>query len=260
MYFVLFFCIILQCFSRYYSMMEACLQGTVTTDSTTLYDLRYFYVDEHRIGHYTCGVAFESMMLVFRKARFSNFCDHAWYLAVQSSENPVVQGFLAEHICLNRIQIRGLQVVHPDLGRMDQASFKTQPDWRNLLWSNKSLCLYVPTDYNFRAVDGVILLLDHKAKIAHLFPLQITLSMRHKESDKDFYSEMWFPWIQPFEHAGITVNSTFVWIDKKEPSTRSQSPLIKELRSGTRIVHPGYNSVHVGIREVDSELASILGL
>ena len=241
--------------------MEACLQGTVTTDREDLYDLRYFYVDECGIGHYACGVAFESMMSIFRQHRFNKFCGHEWYSAVKrSSENPVVQGFLAEHICLNHILTHGLQVVDERLGRMDQASFETLPNWDYMLWSDKELCLYVPTNYNFRAVDGAILLLDHSAKSAHLFLLQITLSMRHKESDKDFYSNMWFEWVESIETAGFTVESTFVWIDKKQPSTQTEPVLTRTLRSGTKIVRPEYCSTHVGIGQVDERLAVVLGL
>jgi hypothetical protein len=60
----------LQHFFRYYNIMEACLQQyLVAPDIKSLYDVRYFYVDEDQIGHYTCGVAFKSMMTLLGKYR-----------------------------------------------------------------------------------------------------------------------------------------------------------------------------------------------
>jgi len=84
--------------------------------------------------------------------------------------------------------------------------------------------------------------------------------MRHKESDKDFYSKTWFSWIVDLEFAGFTVKSTFVWIDKKQPSTGSQPAPIKQLRSGEKLVQPEYCSMHLGIGQVDRKLAIVLGL
>jgi len=155
---------------------RACLHGTVTTDTNEFCDLRYLYVNEHRIGHYTCGVAFESMMEIFRQHRLNESCGGEWHSAVhQSSKNPLVQGFLAERIYLNHIVTHGLQAVDPRLGQMDQAFYKTQPNWDHMLLGNKEQCLYVPMNYNFRAVDSVRVLLDHKAMIAHPFLLHITI-------------------------------------------------------------------------------------
>jgi hypothetical protein len=148
-------------------------------------------------------------------------------------------------------------VVDARLGQMDQASFETQPNWDHMLRSNKKLCLYVPINYNFRAVDGAVLLLDHSAKKAHLFLLQITLSIRHKDSEADFYSSMWFSWVQSIEAAGFTVESTFVWIDKEQPSMQFQPALTKKLCSGGKVVQPEYYSTHVGIGQIDQKLGVI---
>src|SRR5262245_18710962 len=114
--------------------MDACLQGSeVEVDIRTLYDLRYLYVDEG-IGHCTCGTAFEAMMSKLREHRLNEFCGQEWYSAVQrSSGNPVMQGFLAEHICLNQIATNGLKAVDSSLGRMSHFSFSTEPNWDSLL-------------------------------------------------------------------------------------------------------------------------------
>ena len=146
--------------------MEACLQQSpVGTDYKDLYDLRYFYVDEGGTGRYTCGVAFESMMTLFSKYKFDKFCDEEWYSAVErSSKNPVVQGYLAEHICLCRISSYGLPMVDSNLNQMDRVMFQDKPSWKNQLRTKEKCCLYVPAAYNFDHVDGVILRLDDRQK------------------------------------------------------------------------------------------------
>jgi hypothetical protein len=242
--------------------MDTCLQSRpVSSNMPELYDLQYFYVDANHIGQYTCGVAFETMMSLFRRHRLSLFCGQEWYSAVQrSSGNPVVQGFLAEHICLSQIMSSGLCVVSSVLGRMEHTTFEDIPNWDNQLSSGHTIRLYIPTVYNFRAVDAVILHLDRNAKSAHLYPIQITLSKQHRQSDHNFYEKMWFNWIKPMENIELTVESTFVWIDKKQPGDDVVPQKVRILRKESKIIRPAYSSVHVGIQQVDEKLSNSLGL
>ena len=243
--------------------MDACLQSRRSqANMPELYDLRYFYIDRDDIGHFTCGVAFETMMLLLKQHRLSQFCGEEWYSAVgRSSVNPVVQGFLAEHICLSQIASHGLLTVSPSLGRMSHTSFEVQPNWSEQLSSTHSaqtVRLYIPTAYNFKAVDAAILRCD--SKTVHMYLIQIKLSMRHKLSDQAFYQDMWREWVRPFEEGGYSVKSTFVWIDKKQPANHIEPALVKELRSGLKTMQPEYHSIHIGIEQVDQRLARILGL
>jgi hypothetical protein len=177
-----------------------------------------------------------------------------------STLRTVVQGYLAENICLSTIAANGLLAVDPQLGRMSHASFQEKPVWDAQLQSKFELCLYTPTSRSFRAVDGVILRLCHHTKKAHMYPIQFTLNMQHKRSDKDFYAEMWGEWAKPIKGAGFTLESTFVWIDKKQPSDRIEPTLVRATRSQKKIVHPQYRVTHVGIEQVDCRLARSLGL
>jgi hypothetical protein len=241
--------------------MKACLQHRrVEVDDRALYDLRYFYVDEGRVGHYTCGVAFEAMMSVFR-AREEYFCSHEWYTAVRLSTNPVVRGFLAEHICLTSIANNGLVVVDKGLAtQMPVATFQTEPDWSPFLCSAQHCHLYVPIAYNFKAVDGVILLLDRQNKKAHMFLIQVTLGRRHSKSADDFYASMWWDWVRPLGMAGFeNVQSTFVWIDQEQRADGIKSEKTRASRSGEKAVQPEYRVVHIGIDKIDRELATALG-
>jgi len=86
------------------------------------------------------------------------------------------------------------------------------------------------------------------------------LSQNHKQLDKDFHTKLWLRWIKLIESAGDSAQSTFVWIDKKQPSDHLEPKLVRALRSGNKVVHPEYSVVHVGVEMVDSRLASALGI
>lgn len=121
--------------TRYLKIMKACVLGDpVDLDDRELYDLRYFYVDKHYIGRSTCGVAFESMILMLRTQDSTRFSENACYSAVsRSRNNPVVRGFLAEQICLRSIAAMGLVAVNGKLGRMSTAQFDTIPNFDDVL-------------------------------------------------------------------------------------------------------------------------------
>ena len=118
--------------------------------------------------------------------------------------------------------------------------------------------LYVPTAYNFANIDAIILSL--KDKSAHLCPIQVTLSRDRKNSEKGFYTEMWQPWIESLDIAGLTINPTFVWIDKRQPATQHQNTVYKLTRQGEGLVQPGHQSIHIHIRQIDDQLAEALSL
>lgn len=248
--------------NRYLDIMRACVRGdAVNINDRRLYDLRHFYVDEKGIGCYTCGIAFETMMSILRTYSDAPFLDQLWYTAVSRSTNPVVRGFLAEQICLSSIAASGLKAVHPDLGRMSTAYFDAEPAFDQLLSTNNhTIRLYIPTAYNFMTVDGIILLVDHNSKKATIFPIQFTLSQNHNQSDKEFHTRLWPTWIKPITSAGFSVCSTFVWIDKKQPSEHVEPKVVQKLRSGDKVVHLEYSVVHVGVEMVNSRLAFALGI
>jgi hypothetical protein len=245
-------------FLSYLDNIKACLQNQpVQSEDRKLYDLRYFYVDEDQVGHYTCGVAFEAMMRQLRM-RAEQFCQEDWYSTVRASSNPVVQGFVAEDICLAAIGKDGLMIVNRDLGPMSRATFAVKPQWDLCLRTEHTRYLFAPSTYNFRAVDGVILLLDRAKHLAHIYPIQITLSMRQRDSDEVFYGAMWPEWQTGL--LGFTVQSTFIYIDKNQPSTEVVPEFNRDLRYKTKAVNPEYRRVHVGIEQVDRRLASALGI
>ena len=246
--------------------MEACLQNAAISNdkhAKSVYDLRYFYVKEGR-GFYTSGVAFESMLAIFRERRFQNFNSDGWYTAVSETGNPIVKGYIAEQICINKISAKGLPMVDAGLTMMEVTPFSVRPAWNMEVGKGSSkqaskystVHLYVPTAYNFPNIDAVILAL--KDTSAHIVPIQVTLSRDHKDSEEIFYKEMWQPWTEQLENAGFTVSSTFVWIGKGELFEGFREEVVKSTRQGARLIQPEHRRMHIPIRMISRRLATAL--
>ena len=168
--------------------MNACIQNQpVDHDNHQLYDVRFFYTQPSflrgRVGRVTCGLAYECMARLLLRHRFNEFGSDMWYDAVKASDNPVVRGFLAEQICLKHISTNGLTAVDMSLGRMNHRFFSIKPSFDDQLSGTpahakheQSKFLYIPSAWNFTAVDGAILSLNTTTKTAHLFPIQFTIS------------------------------------------------------------------------------------
>lgn len=141
---------------------------------------------------------------------------------------------------------------------MSSTPFENKPAFGELLLTGQTLRLYVPLAYNFMTVDGAILLLDYGSKKATIFTIQFTLSQRHKQSDEEFHNRLWLTWIEPLVEAEFTVDSTFVWIDTKQPSEHVKPEVVRGFRSGDKVVHPTYTVIHVGVKTVHQKLAIAL--
>jgi hypothetical protein len=47
--------------------MRAILLGERVIANMDLYDSRYFYFDDDDVGHFTCGIAFQTLMGIYRE-------------------------------------------------------------------------------------------------------------------------------------------------------------------------------------------------
>ena len=63
---------------------------------TGYHDRRYFHF-EGRVGHAACGLARQSLLLIYRELQLSIISDESWYQAILPS-NPTVRGYLAEQM------------------------------------------------------------------------------------------------------------------------------------------------------------------
>jgi hypothetical protein len=246
---------------RYFEITNACLRGaTYTTALASYYDLRYFYFDDEDVGHYTCGFVFQVMISLLRQRPDVVLYGQEWYSAVKKCKNPVVQGFLSEQICLSAIGRHGLKALDPSLGPMYTTIFEGVPVWDAFLQTGENSRLFLPKPFNFKAIDGVILQVDHKKKSALLYPIQITLSLKERDSVNVFYKDMWGDWIEPMMQKGYSVNSLFIFIDLKQPSDEPKPWGTRWGRSSAKKpkLEGGFSVVHLGIQQIDSELASTI--
>ena len=189
----------------YHSCLDillACFQETEFFAAKKIYyDLRYFSFKDD-IAHSSCGIARYTIMTIYRTHRFEWTDFSTWSTAIWKSQNPVVEGFLAEQLCLLVIKRHGLLVVsdHAPAGLLEVEYFLDRPNWATII--NKpdvNCCLYMPSVFNYPNVDAAILQLD-RDKLepkARLYLIQMTLARSHKDSEMLSYRDQWQEWVRP---------------------------------------------------------------
>ena len=242
--------------------MESILLGKDSFADKSEYDLRYFYFN--RTGaHATCGIAFGTLLPIYRKFKGSRSDQlDLWYGAIAISPNPTVLGYLVEHVCLNAIENVGLKTVDPNLKTpLDKVFFDQQPDMKQLLNGCKTCQLYLPTIFNFPNIDALIVRVNNKGKGkgAYFYPIQITIAKVHKDSEAAFYREQWEAWKDPFVQKGYKVFSTFVWVNREEPSKKD----VPEKTRGSRqkkvmVVEHAWQVETVTIKSLDMRLENMI--
>ena len=219
------------------------------------YDKRYFYF-EGQVGHAACGLARLTLLPIYREWQLSTIGDESWYHAILST-NPTVRGYLAEQVCLATIARKGLSKVSHDLGGPMRVEYFTGiPFWANFIQSGDTVRLYLPKAFNYPAIDAAILLLDRTRKKVWLFPIQVTLAQKHKDSETLFYQTKWGAWTRGFD--GFELESTFVWIDNHRPRQSDVPTEERALRARNVMLNPPHSSIHIGVADVDQRLFNVL--
>jgi len=223
-------------------IMGSCLLNLNVTDEAELYDHRYLYVDSSSIGHYTCGLARDTMAKMLRHYGQSKFfLSNAWLTRMEEFRgNPVILGFLVEQACLSSISMHGLHVRGLDVKNMTTIVFQGYPMYD----LSHDLALYIPLTFNFKAIDGLILSLDKVNMVAHLIPIQVTISQRHSDSESKFF-ENWSNWISGL--GSYSANATFLWI------TKASGPISNKVAYTVR-----YRSIWVSVEEVNIDISNHL--
>lgn len=105
--------------------------------------------------------------------------------------------------------------------------------------------LYLPLAYNHPAVDALLVHLDQKTMQAHLYPIQVTVAGRHKDSETVFFSN-WDKWCSDLHGAEYTVSATFLWIDATDQFTTEEiEARTRSSRSGQHPLNPSYEVKHI---------------
>src|SRR5207244_1370432 len=83
---------------------------------------------------------------------------------------------------------------------------------------------------------------------AFVFPLQITMAKRHKDSAVMFFNE-WEKWVKDLQ--GFDIKITFLWISPNDPSTMENDETVRTLRGRIVRINPSYTSRNIHVKDVD---------
>jgi len=203
-------------------MRGALSQGPVQDSARViphLVDHRYFY-DQFdpklaRVGNFSCGLARDAAtgMLLENNVVFAG-ADFLTSLP-KHIDNPSVAGFMIEKAVLSSIQLYGLNAVKETNGSMIVKSY--QGGIPSLYPQGGDLVLHLPGSFNFKTIDGVIVRKAAPKKgntkeQLFVFPLQITVAKKHKDSHATFFKQ-WKQWIQDLDEFDVVPE--FIWISEK---------------------------------------------
>lgn len=250
-------------------MLSCILELPLRCFDWDLYDPRYFHRKETwhyqtETWHYSCGMARQALMSVYRRHQFKKIQFYQWFDIICESDNPVVQGFLVEQLCLWVIARDGLRAITPlgidaPDGPIETESFQQVPNWDSLINStDRTSCLYLPDRFNYVNVDGAILqITSRNPKQAHLYLIQITLAKDHKDSETHFYQNQWWNWVQALEKNCWSVESTFIWIDKKAPEQGVKAKKVQVTHSGEHKLTPDHCYWQSGFQSLDNRFGKL---
>jgi hypothetical protein len=148
-------------------MASAICGGSVQVDMPNFYDARYFCVLEGiacTIGQYISRCAASVME---SQRRLDLFRDSLWINTIRLQRtNPSVLGFLVEKAVLGYMTLGEVvaRVLHrPELRsqRVEVRSFKLGTEASSLTSANV-LTLYIPEEFNYKAVDAVLRIVERR--------------------------------------------------------------------------------------------------
>ena len=208
---------------RHYEYMKACVFGLPVSTSwkhiRDLVDHRYFY--DHfdpklgRVGNFSCGLARNAAaeILLANNVVFTGV-DFLKPLP-KHIDNPSVVEFMIEKAVLSSISLYGLNAAKETNGSMIVKSYLG--GIQSLYPEMGDLVLHLPGSFNFKTIDGVIVRKagpknDNTKNQLFVFPLQVTVSKKHKDSHATFFKE-WKQWIQDLKEFDVVPE--FIWISEK---------------------------------------------
>jgi len=183
------------------------------TRNFKLIDHRYFYHLDNGSGQHTCGLVRDAVAEQLLEWNL-NFADTDFLNSLaEYIDNQSVTGFLIEYAVLSSIQSNGLAIFADLKTSMEVKLFNGVSDI-NMDIVDRPV-LYRPRKYNFKAIDGLIVLiksgkLKDARKTLSIYPLQITLTpATHRPSREQFFEE-YGKWITDISKFDVKVE--FLWI------------------------------------------------
>ena len=167
------------------------------------------------MGNFSCGLARDAAagMLLANNVVFAGV-DFLKSLP-KHIDNPSVAGFMIEKVVLSSISIYGLNAAKETNGSMIVESY--HGEIQSLYPQMGDLVLHLPGSFNFKTIHGVIVRKagpkkDNTKKQLFVFPLQVTVAKKHKDSHATFFKE-WKQRIHGLEEFDVVPE--FIWISEK---------------------------------------------
>jgi hypothetical protein len=219
-------------------------------------DNRYFYTTEG-IGRATSLIAKKALANYLRPlCTHTEFLSTQWYRSVQmAGDNSVLLGFLIEQMLLSWVSGNGCPSAGQEFNIPPTKTIPVQMfngDYPEPTYD--PLVLYVPTKFNFKAIDALLVHRDTAKKIATIVPIQITLQENHSDSEAGFFNH-WAAWSALFP--GDTVNAKFLWIKETLRAIDKITEVEAKYRA-SRLVYPAYCRIFKTVADISPELGEKL--
>jgi hypothetical protein len=227
----------------------ACLTCGVADTALELLDWRYFYVDDDRRCHVTCGVVrLVARALLRRQKKLSDLLDPR---TVMSGKNPAALGFHVEYLIVLHFWLHGCLVAGPEFGetRMEESSGGDMPT--SLEPDFEGSILYRPASFNFRAVDAILVHREKGNAKAVIVGIQVTIAGAHSDLEEKFFRR-WEDWQALMNCENIEFR--FLWIVENRRNRKREIVVpakTRKLNGRTIVVAPQYTSIETTVKEVD---------
>jgi len=224
-------------------------------------DWRHFYIRNAK-GAVTCGIARRAATDFLRS--FGNpedFLDPQWSHSLRlAGNNMCILGFLVEQMVLSWMTNRGCGFIEERFrDRLHTVLVDAIPE--DVSIKPPGVVLYIPTVYNFPAVDAVLVEIGPEGTAA-VYGIQVTISQTHSDAEEMFFRK-WETWLDHLDLPRGKVQFGFVWIveDRRDGPARENVPQkAKDLRAVKKIVQPDFNRLRVTIQEVSKDIAHHLSV
>jgi hypothetical protein len=215
-----------------------------------LIDNRYFFAKPpNRVGGYACGIAREAAARQLRRYKMDKFGDIDFLTALNDYiNNPSVTSFFIEQAVLSSIASRGSEISEQISKKMDTVMFSGNiPEFNR---TEGDPVLYCPIDFNYRAIDGIIV--RFTGRKCFMFPLQITVAKSHSDSEEVFFRN-WSIWTNKL--TDLEVVPVFIWITKEDSEVNTVDAVYRSTKSGMKLVRPSYRRQKIPLKRVNLEIS-----
>lgn len=246
--------------TRFRDAWHACIVGgRVTMNMEQYLDWRHFYVHDGD-GGVTCGVVRRAATDFLRS--FGNpedFLRPQWSHSLRlAGGNVCMLGFVVEQMVLSWMALRGCGFIERRFGERP-TTMLVDAIPKDVLKGQSGVVLYIPTVYNFPAVDAVLVQTGPE-NTAAIYGIQVTISQTHSNSEEMFFRK-WESWLDQLGLPHEKVHFGFVWVLEDRgfrPARENVPEKVVTLRGDRKLVYPAFERHRFTVGEVDKEIGSKL--